>query len=153
MQWMPCTELSSMEEKSVCRWQSMADHQILINLEIIVTGNHRPTAARGIDPVLVLHDEGHADHVPDLHGVVRSLALVHHAKLVTVARSHQENRRAVLAPEVLGVSDPTQGPVQNLVQDPDSLVPSPVLGPNPIRDHPRTKHQGLLLGLLNREDL
>lgn len=129
----------------------MADHQIPINLEIIVIGNHRRTAALGIDPVLVPHDAGLADHVPDLHGVIQSLAHVHHVKLVTVALSHQENRRAVLAPEVPAVSDPTQGPVQNLVQDLDSLVLSPVLVPNPIQDHPGTKHLGLLLGLLNRE--
>ena len=58
MQWMPCTELSSMDEKSACRWQSMEDHQIPINLEVIVIDNHHPTAVRGIDHVLVLLDAG-----------------------------------------------------------------------------------------------
>lgn len=151
MQWMPCTELSSMDEKSACRWQSMEDHQIPINLEVIVIDNHHPTAVRGIDHVLVLLDAGLADHVPDLPGVVQSLDPAHHAKLATVAHSHQESRKAVLIPEVLAANDPTLGPVQNLVQDPDSLVPSLVLVPNLVQDHPGTKHRGLLLGLQNRE--
>lgn len=92
---------------------------------------------------------GLVDHVPDLPGVVQSLDPAHHAKLATVAHSHQENRKAVLVPEVLAANDPTLGPVQNLVQD--SLVPSLVLLPNLVQDHPGTKHQGLLLGLQNRE--
>ena len=77
---------------------------------------------------------GLADHVPDLPGVVQSLDPAHHAKLATVGHSHQENRKAVLVPEVLAANDPTRGPVPNLVQD-----------------HPGTKHRGLLLGLQNRE--
>ena len=94
---------------------------------------------------------GLADHVPDLPGVVQSLDPAHHAKLATVGHSHQENRKAVLVPEVLAANDPTLGPVQNLVQDPDSLVLSLVLVLNLVQDHPGTKHRGLLLGLQNRE--
>lgn len=91
--------------------------------------------------------QGPAVHVPDLHVVVQSLALVHHVELVTVARDHHENKIAVLGPEVHVVKDLTQGLVQNLVQDPDSLVPSLIL----VQDHPRIKYPGLLLGLPDRE--
>lgn len=112
----------------------MVDRRIHTNRAITDTGV-RTLVALDIAPVPGRRNEGIVDHALDLlEGAGQNPALIHHVDLAEVSPSHQENKIAILDPEVLVEKDLLPDPhhVLNQVQNRGSLAPSLILGQGPL---------------------
>lgn len=116
----------------------MEDLQIRINHATIAIVVRTP-AAQGIDRARGHQEGGTADRGQDLEDSAQDPAPAHRVKHVEVPQSHQGNKIVVLDLEVLVEKGLQHDHALNLVQNPGSLSPSPVLD----RGRPETESQDL----------